>query len=240
MMNSARDMLSDIDEESNEDGPRKERLTLENDVHIGRGGEINKKRQHSLCSKLLNESYEECKTLTGKDKRHFAWERIAWPISNAGGKFWAKKSNSEDEWIEAKYPQVVKTIMQALRDRRKGMNEKPCEPNDMNTLMRRKAAKTSRNASRKTKETDESNISKTVVANNIENIDFDCSKLTTSTWSIDERNGNSGVYDMHDALHRIAFLEKNLAALRNENELLRNENHFLRNATENLNREKGK
>ena len=133
-MNSARDMLSDIDEESNEDGPRKERLTLENDVHIGRGGEINKKRQYSLYSKLLNESYEECKTLTGKDKRHFAWERIAWPISNAGGKFWAKKSNSEDEWIEAKYPQVVKTIMQALRDRRKGMNEKACEPNDANTF----------------------------------------------------------------------------------------------------------
>ena len=77
-------------------------------------------------------------------------------------------------------------------------------------------------------------------ANNIEDIDFDCSKLTTSTCSIDERNGNSGGYDMHDASHRIAFLEKNLAALRNENELLRNENHFLRNATENLNREKGK
>ena len=71
-MSSARDMLTDIDEESNEDGPRKERLTLENDVCIGRGGEINKKRQYSLCSKLLNESYEECKTLTGKDKRHFA------------------------------------------------------------------------------------------------------------------------------------------------------------------------
>ena len=180
-MNSARDMLSDIDEESNEDGPRKERLILENDVHIGRGGEINKKRQYSLCSKLLNESYEECKTLTGKDKRHFAWERIAWPISNAGGKFWAKKSNSEDEWIEAKHPQVVKTIMQALRDRRKGMNEKACEPNDANTSMRRKAGKRSSNASRKPKETDESNISKIVVANNIEDIDFDCSKLTTST-----------------------------------------------------------
>ena len=53
MMNSVRYMLSDIDEESNEDGPRKERLILENDVHIGRGGEINKKRQ-DRCRLISN------------------------------------------------------------------------------------------------------------------------------------------------------------------------------------------
>ena len=109
--------------------------------------------------------------------------------------------------------QLVKTTMQALRDRHKGMNEKACEPNGVNTSMRRKAASTSSNASRKTNETDECNISQIVVANNNEDIDFDCSKLTTSACSIDEHNGNSGGYDTHDALRRIAFLEKNLAAL---------------------------
>ena len=40
-MSSIREMITDIDEESKEDGPRKERLILENDVYIGRGGEIN-------------------------------------------------------------------------------------------------------------------------------------------------------------------------------------------------------
>ena len=94
---------------------------------------MNMRRKGSLYSKLLNENCAEYSRLrNGKDKRRFAWERVIWPITELGGKFYIRKEiddDEEDEWVEANYEHVARTVMQALRDRNRAMfNEKATSP----------------------------------------------------------------------------------------------------------------
>ena len=91
-------------------------------VFIGRGGKMNSIRKGSLYSKLLNDNFAEYSRLANhRAKRRFAWERVIWPITKSGGKFYIRKDNDyeEDEWVEDNCEHVARTVMQALRDRNK-------------------------------------------------------------------------------------------------------------------------
>ena len=92
------------------------------DVFIGRGGILNRRRKGSLYSKLLNDNCADYARLTNpREKRRFAWERVIWPITKSGGKFYIRKDNDyeEDEWVGDNCKHVARTVMQALRDRNK-------------------------------------------------------------------------------------------------------------------------
>lgn len=86
------------------------------DVILGRGAGRNNIRRHSIYRKLILENYQTYQTLPKNRKRQFAIDHIIKPIKENGGNFYFQAARS-GEYIEAKEDEIVKTVMQALREK---------------------------------------------------------------------------------------------------------------------------
>jgi hypothetical protein len=99
----------------------------ENDAILGRNGPTKEDRKGSLYEQLLDAWWDDYSKVPFAEKEDFAVKKVMNPVREQGGRFMRWDSNKEQYRVmeEKEERDIAKTVMQALRDRRKNTPEKP-------------------------------------------------------------------------------------------------------------------